>query len=85
MLKTHFMVGLAVQAGCCDEARIVVSTGMQQNEVTGKGLILHNLHYIPHLQSKKKKNIQPTREKFDKLVPGFLYGLLLTYKHFFVD
>lgn len=47
------MVGLPVQAGCGDEARIVVSTGMQQNEVTGKGLILHNLHYIPHLQNKK--------------------------------
>lgn len=55
------MVGLPVQAGCGDEARIIVSTGMQQNEVTGKGLILHNLHNITHLQV---KCIQATCEKF---------------------
>lgn len=48
------MVGLPVQAGCGDEAGVIVSTGIQQNQVTGKGLVFHDLHYIAHLQSQHK-------------------------------
>lgn len=46
------MIGLPVQASRGDKAGVIIAAGLQQDEVTGEGLVLKYLNNVTDLQTK---------------------------------
>lgn len=68
--ESYFMVGLSIQTCSGNETCVIIAAGLQQNQITGKGLIFLHLHNISNLIKSNQTSLVNT---FHRLLLSTFY------------